>query len=171
MKRIPIFRLLPSLIVAVSVTLIAMHGAARKVKTTHKAVKIQVRNAEDESTNRYEVSCDTTSEWRVLADKIRFSGFDKTPSSSKESFFISNLTDSILVGLTVDMVYTDMSGRVLHERETTIECDVPGGETRRVDIATWDLQHAFRHYRCPATRRATTPFRVKINPVTLVFRR
>lgn len=143
---------------------------ARRIKTSHKVTKIPVETViYSRGSERTSVRADSTQEWKNLAGRIRFSGFDKTPSSTKESFFITNMTDSVLRGLTVDIEYTDLSGRLLHERSVDIDCEIPSTDTRRVDIPTWDIQHSFRHYRCSATRRPTTPFRVKITPLSLAF--
>lgn len=143
---------------------------ARKIRTSHKAVKVtEEQMAADRMVNDCEIKADTTAAWKTLSEKIKFSGFDKTPSSNKESFFITNATDSMVKRMILELTYTDLSGRVLHERSEEVECNIPAGETRRVDIPTWDLQHAFRHYRCQATRRATTPFRVSIIPVSIAF--
>lgn len=143
---------------------------ARKVRTSHKVAKVSVQSVMESSDSlTFAVRADTTPEWSALAGRIRFSGYDKTPSSNKESFFITNCTDSVMMGLSVGLEYRDLNGRILHERTVEIDCDIPASDTRRVDIATWDLQHAFRHYRCPATRRPTTPFKVTITPKTITF--
>lgn len=144
--------------------------SARRIKTTHKVKSVSSASVEsDDAEMQSRVEADTTLAWKVLSEKIKFSGFDKTPSSNKESFFITNSTDSTLHGLKVNIRYTDLSDRLLHERSVEVDCDIPPSGTRRVDIPTWDLQHAFRHYRSPATRRPTTPFRVAITPLSLSF--
>lgn len=144
--------------------------SARRIRTAHKVLKAPAESSIPGSfPERVVLKADTTLEWKSIAERIRFSGFDKTPSSNKESFFITNSTDSTLHGMSVEIEYTDLNGRELHRRSMDIECDIPSSDTRRVDIPTWDLQHAFRHYRCAATRRPTTPFRVSVILQSVVF--
>lgn len=144
--------------------------SGRRVRTAHKVPKVSVESSvAGNVSEKVVLKADTTSEWKSIAERIRFSGFDKTPSSNKESFFITNSTDSTLLGVSVEIEYTDLNGRELHRRNMDIECDIPSSDTRRVDIPTWDLQHAFRHYRCAATRRPTTPFKVRITLLSVTF--
>lgn len=144
--------------------------SGRRVRTAHKVSKVPMESSVAGNVPvKVVLKADTTPEWKSIAERIRFSGFDKTPSSNKESFFITNSTDSTLRGVRVEIEYTDLNGRELHRRSMDIECDIPSSDTRRVDIPTWDLQHAFRHYRCAATRRPTTPFRVSVILQSVVF--
>lgn len=169
MSRISLRLSVCMIMVSVLAAVCAPDSYARKIKTSHKTAKTSSQSAVLSDPPTLTVYADTTPDWGVLAGKIRFSGFDKTPSSNKESFFITNSTDSIMKGLTVEIEYTDLKERLLHKRSVAIDCDIPPKDTRRVDVPTWDIQHAFRHYRCSPTKRPTTPFRVKIIPLSVVF--
>ncbi len=95
---------------------------------------------------------------------IRLSGFDKEASSSRESFFATNcLPDSVsVIELTVRFDYTDMRGRQLHSAVHTVRCHIPPGQTRRLEVRTWDSQRVFYYYRSNAPkRRKATAFNVK----------
>lgn len=98
--------------------------------------------------------------------KIRFSGFDKEPNSSKESFLLSNFTSKYLTGYNVRIDYLDMQGRMLHSRTLIEKCNVPPGETRRFDIPSWDLQHTYYYYLGNKPKKVATPFNVKFIPIT-----
>ncbi|MDE6161752.1 MAG: hypothetical protein K2F77_08850, partial [Muribaculaceae bacterium] len=85
---------------------------------------------------------------------VRLSGFDKTLASRRESFFVSNLMDSAdLVWLSMRIDYLDMSGRQLHQRRARVRYDVPPGQTRRVDIPSWDIQKVYYYHKSEPRRR------------------
>lgn len=95
---------------------------------------------------------------------VRLSGYDKTLRTTRESFFVTNsLPDSVaIVGLELIFDYTDMSGRQLHNVERKVKCYIPRGQTRRLDVASWDKQQTFYYYLSnPPKRTQATPYRVK----------
>lgn len=95
---------------------------------------------------------------------IHFSGYEKTLSSTKESFFATNHTDSLITILDIRITYLDMKGRQLDTRTLTLPADLPAGETRRFDIPTWDRQKTFYYHISPTPRTAqATPYRVTIH--------
>lgn len=94
--------------------------------------------------------------------KIRFYGFDKTVGASKESFFIINGSDTTLTSAIVEITYFDMHRRQLHQATMPIDCIIPAGETRRVDIKSWDTQKSFYFHQSAKPRRQATPFDVTI---------
>lgn len=102
----------------------------------------------------------------VNAAQPRFSGFDKGVNSAKESFFVTNPHSDELVEVKVEITYETMEGAMLHCREWTQKVRIPSGETRRVDIPTWDTQHQFYyHLTSPTPKRPATPFRVRFRPL------
>lgn len=98
-----------------------------------------------------------------------FSGYDKTLTSATESFFITNRSGRRLLGAVLDIDYLDMSGRQLHRRTVEITCDIPDGETRKVDIPTFDRQHSFYYRLSQSPRRQASPFDVTIRILTLML--
>lgn len=94
---------------------------------------------------------------------IVFSGYEKTLSSTKESFFATNHTDSLITRLNIEIKYLDMKGRQLDTRAVTLDTDLPPGETRRFDLSAWDRQKVFYYYLSPTPRSShATPYNVTI---------
>ena len=97
---------------------------------------------------------------------IGFAGYDKEANSSKESFLIVNPSEYTLTGFTVDINYLDMQGRMLHSRKLTEPCFVPPGETRRIDLRSWDSQKTYYYYLGNAPKKVATPYQVSITPLS-----
>lgn len=102
---------------------------------------------------------------------VRFSGFDKKGSSMTESLFVTNLSDSEIVSLTVRLRYAALDGRMFHERDVRIDCVIPAGDTRKVDFRSWDTQRSFRYHRSLDSKSSATPFTLSIRLLALTFRR
>lgn len=137
---------------------------ARKIKSTRSVKKTQADALRGETSE-----CDSLisrdSYYHFpdsIASKIRFYGFDKTVSSTLESFFIVNGLEDKISALDIDIMYLDSEGRMLHNRSVTLECDLPAGETRRYDIKSWDTQKSFYFHQSVKPRRQATPFYVKM---------
>lgn len=110
------------------------------------------------------------SEIRTLQENLRkcvFSGYDKEATSSNESFILSNPTDRTITGFKVRIDYLDMKNRMLHSREVEASCFIPPGESRRIDIKSWDLQHVYYYYLGNEPRRVATPFQVAFHPMSV----
>lgn len=105
---------------------------------------------------------------RTNLEGIALSGYDKPNQALREAFFVTNNhPDSIEIAeLNITFTYSDMKGRMLHEATRAIKCTIPAGETRRVEVPSWDRNCAFHYYRSQAPkRRASTPYKVasKVN--------
>ena len=98
--------------------------------------------------------------------KIDFSGYDKEPYSSVESFILTNPTDRTLLFFKVKIDYLDMKGRMLHSRIVELDCEVPPQESRKFDIASWDKQHTYYYYLGNEPKKVATPFQVKFLPLS-----
>lgn len=113
-------------------------------------------------------------EFEEEADSVtpRFSGFDKSVNSSKESFFVTNPHSDSLKEFTVEITYRNMEGKMLHKREVTEKITIPSNETRRIDITSWDIQHQFYYHRTmPTPKRTATPFKVHFRPIRSTYTR
>ena len=100
------------------------------------------------------------------------SGYDKPLRSYGESFFVTNATRQRFSAVVFDIRYLDLQGRQLHNRRVAVAADIPAGETRRVDISSWDKRQTFYYHLGPKPRtRGVTPFAVRITPVAFVVRR
>lgn len=109
----------------------------------------------------------------ALADSaVTFSGYEKTLRATKESFFVTNRTDSAISALQLRIVYSDMRGRQLDSRDITADIDLPPHSTRRVDLPAWDRQKVFYYHRShPPRAAAATPYRVNISLLAALHRR
>lgn len=105
---------------------------------------------------------------------VKFSGFEKTLRSRRESVHATNLTLSDTVtSLEIEIEYLDTKGRQLHQRTVSIDCEIPPGQTRMLDFSSWDKQQVW-HYRLskpPRSNSQANPFDVKIVPLRLTVRR
>ena len=131
---------------------------SKRVKTN-----IEVEMSDSTITNKgsFIVStdaCETCNHGYSLS-QIVFSGYDKTISSKIESFFITNKTE-----------YLTTESAQLHKRYERIAYPIPAGETRKIDIRTWDKQNSFYYYLSVKPRRQATPFMVRITPLSCTLR-
>ena len=133
-------------------------SAARKLPAIKRAAEVR--------TERF----DTIAEPR--ADAVRFSGYEKTNQSNRETFFITNNLrgDSTIIAVELTLTYFDADGNQLHERTETIRCILPPGETRAASLSSWDANHAFHyHLSTPPARRRSSPFSVRSRLRSLVL--
>lgn len=149
----------------VIIAVVTVSAAGRRVRVKHK---IDSRKSSLEIVMAVEAKLSHMTPdsigWKDAADKISFYGFDKTVNSNKESLFVVNGLDSCdVVGMTLDVTYLDMKGRQLHRRDVERDCDIPSGETRRIDFPTWDTQKAFYYHKSSAPKKQATPFNVKVS--------
>ena len=101
----------------------------------------------------------------IKLNSITFSGFDKEVNSSRESFLVTNGSEIILTGIEIRIDYLDMEGRMLHSNIVREKCHIPAGETRRIDIKSWDTQHTYYYHLGNEPKKVATPFNVKITPI------
>lgn len=157
-----VLRVLGLLLIIFSIAFNADVIHARKIKNTLKIEKNSVLKNEKtiEEEGKEVALSDTTLH-------ITFSGYDKEPNSSKESFIISNFTDDTITNFEVKIVYTDMKGRMFHSRTIKENCDIPPSESRRFDIKTWDTQHTYYYHLGNEPKKVATPFDVKFDLIAV----
>lgn len=95
-----------------------------------------------------------------------FSGFDKEANSNIESFLLVNNSSKTITGFEVKIDYLDMKDRMFHSRTIRESCDIPAGESRKIDINGWDKQHTYYYYLGNQPRRVATPFKVAFTPLS-----
>lgn len=138
--------------------LLASTVDARRVKTSRQAIS--------PSTRPTAAAVDT-----IIAPTdtmIAFSGYDKPLRASRESFFVTNNTDSFIHSIAVTIEYLDMTGRQLHKAFHHIVVDIPRGETRSTTIPSWDRQQSFYYHRSNQPRRAKAyPYKVVLTADTV----
>ncbi|MDE5772849.1 MAG: FxLYD domain-containing protein [Muribaculaceae bacterium] len=103
-----------------------------------------------------------------LRDQIVLCGYDKNAGSTSERWFVRNNSDRDIRSLTVEITYYDMSGKQLHQRDAVIYVNIPAGETRMVEVKSFDKQKNLYYYKSQPSRRASTPYdiRMRINSLT-----
>lgn len=100
---------------------------------------------------------------------IRLSGYDKPLRSSRESLFITNNTSRDIDGIVLSIDYFDASGRKLHSRAVTVRCDLPQGQTRKIDFPSWDTQQSFYYKLSPKPRRdGATPYDIRCHATAII---
>lgn len=99
-------------------------------------------------------------------EQVEFFGFDKKLTSSKESFFITNLTDRELRGITLYITYITPSGQMLDKRFVKLSCRIPAGETRKADISSFDTQKSFYYIKSDTPKRRAAVFDVEFDLVS-----
>lgn len=93
---------------------------------------------------------------------VRFCGYEKKQSATKETLFIENLTDSAIVQVDFTIQYFDTSNREIHRRNLTQPVDLPPRRTRRLDIRSWDTQKTYYYLGGPKPRTSATPYTVAV---------
>ena len=148
---------------------------ARKIRTKHSIPKEAKKPISSDGTEQLDfktvsLSSDSIAFCDSILPLIRFYGFDKTITSSIESFFISNGLQDTLTGLEVEITYSDMKGRQLHKRSVHVDCDIPSGETKRIDIKSLDTQKSFYFHKSLRPKRQATPYDVTLRPLSVTCR-
>ncbi len=144
---------------------------ARKIKTKHSIPKQTEKSIKAESQDSIiSISSDSVIFVDKIRPAIRFYGFDKTVTSTMESFFIVNDLKENIKGMEIQITYFDMQGRQLHKRTISLECDIPAGETKRTDTKSWDTQKSFYFHQSVKPKRQATPFTVKLDLLSLTLR-
>lgn len=103
----------------------------------------------------------------TLFSRLSISGFDKTISAHKECMFITNGSSERLRGVTIELTYRAMDGRMYDRKKRDITVDLPAGETRRVEVPAWDTQGGFYYYRSKAPKSGGIPFKVEARVISV----
>ena len=91
---------------------------------------------------------------------VTLKGYSKRASDSKESFFITNNTSHRMSAVRLLLRYTTMNGEMLTQRAVTVTVSLKPGETKMVEIKSFDVQRLFYYYAGPQPRKSATPFQV-----------
>ena len=96
----------------------------------------------------------------VDPDAVTLKGFSKRASDSKESFFITNNTSHRMSAVRLLLRYTTMDDEMLTQRQVNVPVNLKPGETKLVNIKSFDVQRLFYYYAGPQPRKQATPFKV-----------
>ena len=104
-------------------------------------------------------------------DSITIADYDKPLRSNYETIFVTNRLQRKLVQITINIDYIDMNGSQLHSRSVTVECDIPPGTTRQLQMRAWDRQKAFYHHTTRSKPRSphARPYKVVVTPVSALL--
>lgn len=153
------------ILLAIAVSAVFLSAEAQRTTRSH------LKRGQTTETKSDKPTFDTVA---ATADSLlfQFSGYEKTLRSSKESFFITNRSDSTVNRLAIEITYKDIKGRPLDTRQVEFDVYLPAGETRRVDLSSWDKQNVFYYHRSPMPRSTrATPYRVNIRMKAAMRRR
>ena len=96
----------------------------------------------------------------VDPNAVSLKGYSKRASDAKESFFITNNTKHRMSAVRLLLRYTTMDGELLTQRTVNVPVNLKPGETKLVDIKSFDVQRLFYYYAGPKPRKQATPFKV-----------
>ena len=98
------------------------------------------------------------------ADSVAVAGYEKTLRSTRESMFVTNTTARPLEAMEIEVTYFDLSDRMLHRVSHDLSTEIPAGETRMIDVPSFDRQGLYYYHLSPVPRRAqsATPFKVAV---------
>ena len=174
--KIPRFSLsLFAMVFALILFCLSESSHARKIRTRHSIPKetgksSAIESAAVDETVTISLVADSLAFCDSIRPAVRFYGFDKTITSTQESFFISNGLDKPIKNLELMITYSDMMGRQLHKRTVSLECEIPSGETKRADIKSWDTQKSFYFHKSLKPKRQATPFDVRLQLISVTLK-
>lgn len=96
----------------------------------------------------------------VDPNAVSLKGYSKRASDAKESFFITNNTKQRMSAVHLLLRYTTMQGEMLTQRTVTVPVSLKPGETKLVEVKSFDVQRLFYYYAGPQPRKQATPFKV-----------
>ena len=96
----------------------------------------------------------------VDPNAVSLKGYSKRASDAKESFFITNNTKQRMSAVRLLLRYTSMQGEMLTQRTVTVPVSLKPGETKLVEVKSFDVQRLFYYYAGPQPRKQATPFKV-----------
>lgn len=157
-------------IIPILLIILPLSVSARKTgyRLPTKETDKEKRAQKEAGTFRVSISDDTLSMYSRR--NIIFSGYEKKLQSTRESFFITNHTDRVILSVELSIEYLTPDGRQLNRKFHRIDCHIPPGETRAVDIKSWDTQRAFYYLPSEPERASGAPFIVKFTPLALSIR-
>jgi hypothetical protein len=137
---------------------------ADRVVTTRKNLKVNVATSANLS------PADATADSLIApTNAVRFCGYEKTLSATRETIFIENLTDSIIQQIAFTINYLDSSNRQIHSRKVKRDIKIPAQQTRRLDIPSWDTQKSYYYIHGKRPRKSATPYNISISADTLII--
>lgn len=158
-------KLLPLLLTLALITPLPAEGQSRRVRSKVKVSK----EALVAGTFTVSSQCDDcNSNYRV--NQVVITDYQKPAGSDKETFSVTNTTDKTLAAIGMQIEYLTTKGKQIHKRFVKVDCDVPPGETRIVNIRSWDRQRSWYYAHGQKPRKQARPYEAKLDVVTLHLR-
>lgn len=102
--------------------------------------------------------------------ELTVAGYDKPLTARREAFLVTNHCCDTVKGIAVEISYLDMKGRLLHRADWSTACEIPPGETRKIEKPTWDTQSSYYYHLGKRPRTSgVTPYSVRITPVNITI--
>lgn len=105
-------------------------------------------------------------EFDNVAHNVIFFGYDKKASATKESFLIKNESASDIFSIEIEISYFTTTGNLIHKRTAEVKTAVPSGETRIVDIPSWDTQKSYHYIYSTPSQKGSTPYTVRFHIIS-----
>lgn len=142
----------------------------KKIKNSfsiEKELKVKKGNLSSSEGRKVEISDSIFNERKDLESlsNVSFAGYNKEVNSPSESFIIINSSDHIIKGFEVKIDYLDIKDRKIHSRNITEHFNVPAGETRHIDVKSWDNQRVYYYYLGNEPKKVATPYKVSFTPI------
>lgn len=112
----------------------------------------------------FETSVDTVKVINMLEfdeDVVTLRGYAKRASESLEAFMLSNNTNLYISSVKLRLVYTDLAGNMVHEREEMIECDLPAYSSKQIAIKSFDKSKRFYYHKSKSGKGAI-PYNIAV---------
>lgn len=140
----------------IGVTSFAQNTTRKKLRLDPKALALETTAAFDTVYN-------------PPPDSISLYGYEKTQTSTKETFFVRNHSNEDISELRITLTYSDLHGALLHRRDVDINLDLAAGETRFTSIKSWDSNKLWFYTGTQARHNAySTPFDVSYKIVYVI---
>ncbi len=96
--------------------------------------------------------------------QVVVAGFEKPLREVRETMFVTNLLPCEICAITLQIIYFDTQNRQLHQAEHSDWVDIPSGQTRRIEVKSFDRSRLFYYHKTALTGRPkqATPFKVEI---------
>lgn len=108
------------------------------------------------------------SEFDKVSQSLTFMAYDKKASADKETFFVDNGSSVALSALEIEISYFNTEGKQIHRRSVELRQEFPAKETRRVDIASWDLQKSFHYINSVPSSKGSSPYTVRFKVLSFI---
>lgn len=143
---------------------VAAESGAKKTTIRLKAPKEKVNTVKQ----NHRKTAKDKEEFTEIARLLTFTGYDKKTGASNETFFINNGSDKTLKSIELEITYQGTNGKQLHKRKVEIDQTVPAGETRKIDIQSWDKQKHFHYAKSDAGKNGSAPYTVRFKILSIV---